>query len=502
MRRAWPVLILLAVGRAAAEDATAPAWTKYVTPILADRVRLELVDWFDPPPSAAREGAERYAFFANQLRAGFKLAIPHLTLHVEGQDVRLEHLPDDASLAPPYGNLGPGALYFAHTHGLDQETSQGETFLRQGFVTLSDPPGVTGLSLTGGRFEYSDGLETVPQDPALAWLKRQRIGERLVGPFNYTHMGRSFDGLKAAYDHPLVNVTAIGVHPTHGGFEVSAMREMGDVGLAGVAATLKGIPQLSQTVDARLFYLAYEDDRFDDEREEEVRPLKVDNRPVAERRADDGAIRVHTIGAHAAAVVDAGPGRVDGLLWGAGQTGDWGMQSHSAWAYAVEAGYQLPKCWGAPWLRFGVNQSSGDDDPADDQHQTFFQILPTARIYAQFPFFNFMNSQDLFGQLILKPHPKVTIRTDYHWLRLTEKKDLWYSGGGATNDDVFGFAGIPSNDRRELASLVDLTVTVALLKQLTASLYYGHAFGQGVVRKTFTEGTAADYGYLELTYRY
>jgi hypothetical protein len=112
-----------------------------------------------------------------------------------------------------------------------------------------------------------------------------------------------------------------------------------------------------------------------------------------------------------------------------------------------------------------------------------------------------MNSQDVFGQLIVKPHPKVTIRTDYHYLRLTETNDLWYAGGGATNDDVFGFSGIPSNDRRELASLVDLTVTVAVLKQLTASLYYGHAFGQGVVRKTFA-GTAADYGYVELAYRY
>jgi hypothetical protein len=241
--RAWPALVLRRRrGSRLGADVAAPAWTKSVTPILADRVRGEFVDWFDPPPSAAREGAERYAFFANQLRAGFKVTIPHLILHVEGEDVRLENLPDDASLAPPYGNLGPGALYFAHTHGLDGETSQGETFLRQGFATLADPPRVPGLSLTGGRFEYSDGLETVPQDPALAWLKRQRLAERLVGPFNYTHVGRSFDGLKAVYDHPLVNVTAFGVHPTHGGFEVSAMREMGDVGLAGVAATLKGVP--------------------------------------------------------------------------------------------------------------------------------------------------------------------------------------------------------------------------------------------------------------------
>jgi hypothetical protein len=180
----------------------------------------------------------------------------------------------------------------------------------------------------------------------------------------------------------------------------------------------------------------------------------------------------------------------------------WGLQDHSAWAYAVEAGYQFTNCWATPWLRTGINQSSGDDNPTDDDHRTFFQMLPTARIYAQFPFFNMMNTQDTFGQVILKPHPKVTVRTDYHWLRLTERNDLWYAGGGATNDDIFGFSGIPANKHRELAHLVDLGTTVGPFWHVTAYLYYGHAFGQGVVHETFSAGTNADYGYMELTYRY
>jgi hypothetical protein len=112
-----------------------------------------------------------------------------------------------------------------------------------------------------------------------------------------------------------------------------------------------------------------------------------------------------------------------------------------------------------------------------------------------------MNTQDLFTQLILKPHPRVTLRTDFHYLRLTEPKDLWYAGGGATNDDIFGFSGIPAHNHRELAELADVSLTVTLLRQLTAYAYYGHAFGEGVVRKTFA-GSQADYGYVELTYKY
>jgi hypothetical protein len=112
-----------------------------------------------------------------------------------------------------------------------------------------------------------------------------------------------------------------------------------------------------------------------------------------------------------------------------------------------------------------------------------------------------MNSQDTFVQLILKPHRRVTIRTDYHWLRLSEKRDLWYTGGGATNDDVFGFSGIPAHDHRELAHLVDIGVNVTLLRQLSGYAYYGHAIGQGVVKGTFA-GSDANYGYVELTFRY
>jgi hypothetical protein len=502
MRRSVAGGFIAFASAAAAVEEAPSGWRQYVTPILAERARGELVSWFEPPPGVGHDGAEDYAFFGNQIRFGAKLEVPHVRVVLEGQDVRLVHLPDDASLAPPQGNLGPGALYFSHSPGLMRDnTTQGETSLRQGYAVLSDPPGMPGLALTGGRFEYSDGGETVPADPSLAWLKKSRIAERLIGPFNYTMVGRSFDGAKLVYDAPAFNLTATAFRPTHGGFEISSTRELGDVGAAGFAATAKRVPGSALPFDARAFYLYYEDRRFSDEREEPNVPIKVDNRPLAERIADKAPIRIHTVGTHALTIVPAGPGRIDLLLWAVAQTGDWGDQSHRAWAYAAEAGYQLPAVWGAPWLRVGYDQGAGDDNPADGTHQTFFQLLPTARIYAQFPFFNLMNIQDTFLQLLLKPHPRVHVRSDLHWLRLTESKDLWYAGGGATNDDLFGFSGTPADDRRELAYLIDLAVTVQIWKQLGAYLYYGHAFGQGVVKQTFT-GAGADYGYLELTWRY
>jgi hypothetical protein len=188
-------------------------------------------------------------------------------------------------------------------------------------------------------------------------------------------------------------------------------------------------------------------------------------------------------------------------VWAVGQAGDWGALDHAAWAYAVELGYQLPSVLAQPWLRIGYDASSGDGDPSDGHHETFFQVLPTARVYAQLPFFNLMNSRDLFAQLLLRPHARLTIRIDYHWLSLSERDDLWYAGGGATNDKIFGFSGSPSGGHRDLAHLVDASATVALHDRLSLGLYYGHAFGRSVVRTTFDDATA-DYGFVELTFKY
>jgi hypothetical protein len=147
--------------------ALAADWRDYVTFTLSDRARSEFVSWFRPPDGVAPSDARRYGFFANQLRAGVRVVLPHVQLTLELQDTRLAGLPNDATLAPPQGALGPGALYFLNTH----DTSQGETFVKQGFVTLRR----RGFTATLGRFDYREGLETLPGDPTLAFLKRVRI---------------------------------------------------------------------------------------------------------------------------------------------------------------------------------------------------------------------------------------------------------------------------------------------------------------------------------------
>ena len=105
MIRVVTVLCLLVASVARGDD----GWRDRVSVILSERLRGEFVDWFRPRPGTTAPGAERYDFFASQLRAGLSVVLPHAQLTLVAQDTRLANLPADASLLPLAGNLGPGA---------------------------------------------------------------------------------------------------------------------------------------------------------------------------------------------------------------------------------------------------------------------------------------------------------------------------------------------------------------------------------------------------------
>src|SRR5262249_42777390 len=105
------------------------------------------------------------------------------------------------------------------------------------------------------------------------------------------------------------------------------------------------------------------------------------------RLEDHKHINIATVGGNYANVFGIGTGKADILFWGAVQTGTWGMLAHNANAVAAEAAYQLSRQWIKPWLRGGYFRGSGDDNPSDATHRTFFQELPTPRPFARFPLY-------------------------------------------------------------------------------------------------------------------
>jgi hypothetical protein len=445
------------------------------------RVRSEFWNWF--PTDKARND---YNFEASVLRLGVMRQTKRDEIMLEIEQPTLIGLPTGSTASAPQGQLGLGSSYRASSG-----TQSASLFLKQGYLTFKNV-GRTGNDLKLGRYEFSDGMELPSANPSLAYLKRERIGQRLIGPFGFTHVGRSFDGILVSSTRPHVNTTFLWAFPTRGVFSVRGMDTLTDVQVAYLSRTTNHTSK-SVNTDSRLFTAFYDDSRKG--------VVKTDNRPLAVRTADTQGIKIGTIGGHALGVHQVGGGKIDLMAWGAGQFGSWGSQQHKAYAYALEAGFQPDKVASKPWFRVGYYYASGDGNGANSTHGTFFPMLPTPRIYARFPFYSETNLEDFFGQVVLRPSPKWTVRCDVHGLGLADANDLWYSGGGAFDSSSFGYAGRPSGGNRRLGVLYDLSLDYQAHKNLTISLYLGYTRGGNVVSSIY-QGKDATFGYAEFTYRF
>ncbi|MGH7896791.1 MAG: hypothetical protein ACREQQ_02500, partial [Candidatus Binatia bacterium] len=251
--------LVWALAMAAVVGATRPALAELalgdVSPKLSTaaslRTRGELNRFFEPAGTTNND----YAFGATLARFGLAWKDDIFDLQVEGQNSALFGLPDDAAAPPPTGALGLGAIYFLH----NRAENDASVFLKQGFVKLKKLY-VEGLTLKGGRFEFSDGTEILTGDASLDWLKNARISQRLIGPFGFSHVGRSFDGATAQLTRGPLNLTALAVHPTQGGFDLAGNKQISDIDLAYLAFNVTR-PELAKSADARLFYVYYGDSR-------------------------------------------------------------------------------------------------------------------------------------------------------------------------------------------------------------------------------------------------
>lgn len=456
------------------------------------RGRVEGFDFFQPALNKATgvtANENDYVFGALRARLGVAMSTPWVDGLIQGEYTGLYGLPEGGFAGPPVGPLGLGGAYFKD----NGSPNPGNVHLKQAFLKFKLQP-MIGLSNTyfqGGRFEVSDGLEYKTGDAKFDVLKTTRVSQRLVGPFDFTHATRNFDGFSLSYDDPAWNVTLTAVHPTQGGFNIHATDEISHIDLAYGALTSKRGALLPDT-EARLFYLYYGDDR-------NVQP--TDNRPLATRpKLSQDALAINTIGTHFLGVTKIGPGAVDGMVWGAYQFGDWGNLNHSAWAATGELGYQFTDMFLKPWLRVGYFRSSGDENAKDGSHNTFFQVMPTVRLYAKFPFFNLMNIQDAFAQVSIAPTASTKLSVDFHHLALSNSADLFYGGAGATSRaGSFGYFGRASGGSNSVGQLVDVGFTHTLSKNFSYNLYYAHAFGSDVTRNAYAMKNDADYGFLEFT---
>lgn len=446
------------------------------------RTRAEGWNWFDAPT-----GNSDYGFWHSLLRLGIGQSGERVDWFVEGEQPTILGLPNDAVVAAPQGQLGLGASYYAANNN---HTNEANGFVKQAFVNLKHL-GQTALKI--GRFEYFDGLEVRQTDPFLATIVQTRIANRLISNFGFSAVQRAFDGAQLSVSSGQHNLTFFGARPTQGVFQVKGMDEL-DVDIYSGTYT-RSMSYGRNAASFRVFGMGYIDHR--------TLVLKTDNRPAASRNADTGKIEIGTYGLDYVHVYDAGaPGKFDVVLWGALQNGSWGTETQHAASFVTEAGWKLPLQAVQPWFSIGYSYGSGDGDPGNSRHSTFFQLLPTPRPYGRFPFYNMMNNEDAYGALNLRPTSKLSFRTEAHALRLASASDLWYTGGGAFQPKTFGYTGRPSSGNRGLANVWDFNADYQFTSSFSASFYYGHAWGKGVIASIYPNNANGQFIFLETNFHF
>ena len=479
------VLLGTVLSLAGSSFAQKPIWKDSpVTINIYDRTRVDGMNWFEAPVPQD----ETYGYVESLLRVSISQRIKNWDWQLELAQPSVLGAPDNSVAAAPQGQLGFGATYFVAN---GNERNSASAFLKQGFVRYKS--GEPGTSARVGRFEFNDGQETAPANKTIAWLQNNRISQRLIGNFGFSAAQRSFDGADVHFGRGSWDLTGFAARADQGVFNMNGNPQL-NVDVQYLAFTKS---ELKQHVLWRAFALGYHDGR--------TGLTKTDNRPLAVRTAEAALhqnIRVGTYGGDVLASVPAGPVNFDFLLWGVVQNGQWGTQDHFADAEAVEGGVQFTKVATKPWLRGGWFRGSGDENNADGEHNTFFQVLPTPRVYAQFPFYNLMNSTDEFVQIIDTPCKNLSLRSDLHFLQLTSNQDLWYQGGGAYDNRVFGYIGRTANGHHSFATMADIAANWQATKTVGVNLYYAHVFGKSVVESIYPTNGDANYGYAELVYRW
>lgn len=454
-----------------------------VTGTVSNVTRVESWSFFQPrldPLALTAEpiGDPDYTFVGDRSELGARVEGPRFDLSGAFNYVRLENLPTNA-IGP--GGLGSGAFYFAAT-GVRYSY---QLYLSE--LTLKVKARGNRAALTVGRMPFASGAESTAANQALETLKRERLHSRLIGNFEWSYYQRRFDGARLDVNGARWRATAAVLVPTQGGFEESTNLSMPKVRVATAS-----VARPAASSEWQLFATIYGDRR-------ESKAAVVDNTGALDQSPD---VRVTAFGASYARITPTRAGELDLVLWGAGQAGDWYGQPHRATSATAEIGHRWTAVAGQPWLRAGYLWASGDRDPGNGRHGTFFQMLPSSRKYALSSTYAQMNLSDAFVQARFEPH-RLKTRIEVHALGLASARDLWYQGSGATASQgrYFGFSGRASGDAKRLGTVLEGAIEVPLKKYWSVNAYGGTMWGSDVVKHHFS-GTRLVFWFVENVIRF
>ena len=459
------VLVLLATGGAQAEEA--PEDHAFDVRF---NTRLRYEYWDARAPEAEN-------FVASRSRLGLKYDWRNaFSLFGEGQFALVTGLSENAN--------GAAAVYRADTKGGMDDTNSALKVTQLWLEARSE----TAQGRLGRQIINMGTLTTYPEAD-WKYLKRARLSQRLVGTVGWTHGMRSYDGVSGLFKLTGTDLHVFAAQPTTGVFAIRTGYEQQKDVLVGAADLTVRRGTAMENTEMTAFILGYSD-----------------TRDPADIAGLSGDIRIYTLGGSLLGIYPMQSGRFDALLWGSYQVGTYTDTiagsvhelDHTAWALVGEVGYQFTSLPMAPWLRTGINAASGDDDPNDDAHNTFFNVLPTNHPYYGYADqLAFQNLVNWFAQLKLKPTDKFAVEVFLHRFWLADANDTRYFGTGAFNRKALGFGRSDSHGSRDVGIEMDVVVSYRVGDHWSLAAGYAYMSGGDVF-----EGQDTRWAFGQATFRY
>ena len=309
--------------------------------------------------------------------------------------------------------------------------------------------------------------------------------QRFISPLDWTNTRRTFEGGKVSTTlSPTLTIDGFWVHPVDVEKESLNWADK-DTNFYGLYATL-GLPNVLEGGGTKLevYGLA----------------LNRNNALFAPNAATAGGDEDrYTLGAR----FSSAPKPWDFDLELDYQFGEFEGLDIFAWSVAAEAGYTFAKVPTTPRLYLGFDYASGDDDPDDDDFNTFNQLFPLAHAY-----FGYI---DVIGrQNIIDLHPgveltaiqnaryvkKLTFRADYHLFWRASDDDAVYnvaSGGGSAPPSAGILRGDSGSDETFVGSELDFLLPWQVDRHLQIYGGYSHFFTGDFIDNT---GPSKDIDFL------
>ena len=146
--------------------------------------------------------------------------------------------------------------------------------------------------------------------------------------------------------------------------------------------------------------------------------------------------------------------------------------SIDAYAGAYDVGYIFKNVPWTPRIGYSYVFASGDNDPNDNDSETFDHLYPTQHATMGYiDFHSWQNIRNHQFHLTMKPSKKLLLKADYHTFRADQRLDSWYNVAGKA---LGGSAGVSTDE--DYGQEIDITLKYKLMKNFGVVLGYSHYF--------------------------